>query len=261
MRRMRIDIRTKATVFFVYIMLTILFSDPHLLGTLFLAACGVAFFVRLSWFQFAKILRALWPLLILILVVTSFNLNQSSFKLASSQQVVHSFGLNGRWEITQGGLSLGVAYVIRILIFVLSSLIVQTDTSLEELYQLFRWLRLPNEISFLLMTALRFIPELNKKRLQIIEAQKARGANIQEKGYFNIIRSFLPIVIPLFASSIQMADTLSMAMVSRGFGYTKTWTPPCKLYFRLHDYIMFLVLMAILLGAFYVRIVKHWGCL
>lgn len=261
MKRMKIDVRAKAVFFFAYIMLSILFNDPRFLGGLFLIACGAAFTVRLPWLQFVKTLRSLLPLLILIFVVTSFNLSHTGFQLDSSQQVIYSFDFNGRWEITKGGLSLGLAYAIRIMIFVLSSLIIQTNTSLEELHLLFKWTRLPNEISFLLITALRFIPELNKKRLRITEAQKARGASIQEGGFFHIIRSFLPIVIPLFASSIQMADTLSMAMVSRGFGYTKTWTPAYKLCFRLLDYIIVLMVMVILLVALYVRIVKQWGCL
>ena len=261
MKRMQSDIRVKAIGFIAFMILTFLFNDPRFLAGLFLIACGFAFFGRLSWIRFAKALLPLWPLLVLILIVTSFNLSHTNFILDSSQSVIYSFGSSDRWAITQGGLSLGLTYVIRILIFVLSSLIIQTSTSLEDLFQFFQWTKLPNEISFLLMTALRFIPALNKKRLQISEAQKARGAHNQEDGFFLSIRSFLPIVIPLFASSIQMADTLSMSMVSRGFGYAKTWTPARELRFRFRDYLMIAMTMGLLLMAFYVRIVKQWGCL
>lgn len=257
----QMDIRAKAIVFIGFMLLTFIFNDPRFLTVLLLGACGFAVLCRLPLVRFTQALLPLFPLLVLILAVTSFNLSHTTFQLDSSRPVICSFGLNGRWAITQGGLGLGLTYAIRILIFVLASLIIQTTTSLVDLYELFQWARLPNELSFLLMAALRFIPVLNKKRLQISEAQKARGSFSQENGSLLSIRSFLPIVIPLFANSIQMAETLSMSMVSRGFGYTKTWTPGRELRFKSSDYVIIAITMGLVIFAFYLRIMKQGGCL
>lgn len=66
--------------------------------------------------------------------------------------------------------------------------------------------KVPAEISMMLTMAIRFIPTLDKKRRQIIEAQKARGTKFNEKGIVGSIGSYLPIMIPLFINSIIMAD-------------------------------------------------------
>ncbi|NLI92383.1 MAG: energy-coupling factor transporter transmembrane protein EcfT [Peptococcaceae bacterium] len=238
MQRIRIDIRTKAILFAGYMSMTFFFNDPRYMAGLFFMACAVAFLVRLPWDKVVKFVLPLLPLVLLILVCTGLNINH-----------------------TGGGLALGITYAVRILIFMLASMIVQQNTSQTDLLQLFQWLKFPGEISFLFLTALRFIPALNKKRLQITEAQTARGSTSHTGGFFHSIRSFVPIVIPLFASSIQMANTLSISMVSRGFGYGKTWTPDYKLTFKALDIILLLVAAAVFLLAVYVRFVEKRGCL
>lgn len=260
MPRLRIDIRTKALIFMGYMLMTFFFNDPRYLAVLFFMACSMAFLARLSWNKVVKFVLPLLPFVLLILVCTGLNMNHFSFHQAESERVIYAFGGN-YFLVTQGGLALGITYGVRILIFLLASMVIQQNTSQTELLQLFQWLKFPGEISFLVLTAIRFIPALNKKRQQITEAQTARGSTTQQGRFFASIRSFIPIIIPLFASSIQMANTLSMSMVSRGFGYSKTWTPEYKLTFKFPDYILLLMAATVFLLAVYIRFVEKWGCL
>lgn len=105
---------------------------------------------------------------------------------------------------------------------------------------------LPEEIKSRVQT------ELAKVQLAGYESRKTDELSGGEKQRF---------IIPLFASSIQMAETLSMSIVGRGFGYAETWTPSHQLFFRRQDRIILTIMAGFFILAFYARFVKQWGCL
>lgn len=230
----KLDIRTKSILFLEMSVLTFAFHDPRIMASLFLLVLVTAFVVHVSLKKIFQYLLPLLPLILLVFICTTLNFS----------------------HLHQGGLSEAFTYTFRILIFIMASLIIQQSTSQKDMMQLFQWLRLPAEISFLFITALRFIPALNKKRLQITEAQKARGSLSHQRGFFRPLRSFIPIVIPLFANSIQMANSLSVSLVSRGFGYAKTWMPEYKRPLPKRDILLLSVSTVLFLGAVAWKIVS-----
>ena len=76
---------------------------------------------------------------------------------------------------------------------------------------------LPPQISFVLSLGLGMIPQLTKEIKQVIIAQQARG----HKTNWNIIKSYLPVLLPLFTKSFIRAEQLSISMQARGFELTK----------------------------------------
>ena len=52
---------------------------------------------------------------------------------------------------------------------------------------------------------------------RIMNAQKARGVDFGEGNIIQKVRSIIPILIPLFASSFKRADALAIAMEARGY--------------------------------------------
>ena len=54
-------------------------------------------------------------------------------------------------------------------------------------------------------------------QFRIMNAQRARGVDFGEGNLLQKIRSFIPILIPLFASSFKRADALAIAMEARGY--------------------------------------------
>ena len=63
--------------------------------------------------------------------------------------------------------------------------------------------------------ALRFIPTLLEETDKIIDAQKARGANMEIGNILNRIKAFVPVLVPLFVSSFRRAYDLALAMECR----------------------------------------------
>lgn len=63
--------------------------------------------------------------------------------------------------------------------------------------------------------ALRFVPTILEETKKIISAQKSRGANIDSGKIIERIKSFMPIIIPIFVSSFRRAYDLALAMECR----------------------------------------------
>lgn len=256
-----LDIRTKILGFVGIVVLTFLFADP-LYGLLIALSISVlAFALKLPAKKIKNLLIPLIPLFICIILMTGFAYTPNRFQLTTSRAIL-IYALPGqRLGISIGGIMLGMTFLIRLYIMVLASAILMFISTIHDLIQFFQKLKIPYQISFMITTAIRFIPTIDRKRILILDAQKARGANFNEKGLFGQFKVYIPVMVPLIINSILMADTLAIAMLNRGFGYAKTWTNLQELSFTSKDYwAIFLILLLIGLGL-YIRIGLHQGVL
>ena len=127
--------------------------------------------------------------------------------------------------VTDKGLAkAGVIFCRFILIVVFSTILTLTTTPLsladavEKLLTPFKIIKVPaHEIGLMLSMSLRFVPTLMDDTIRIMNAQRARGVDFGEGNLLQKIRSFIPILIPLFASSFKRADALAIAMEARGY--------------------------------------------
>lgn len=74
-----------------------------------------------------------------------------------------------------------------------------------------------HEIALMLSIALRFVPTLMDETEKIMNAQRARGIDFGEGNLYNQMKSIVPMLIPLFVSSINRAEELATAMEARGY--------------------------------------------
>ena len=73
-----------------------------------------------------------------------------------------------------------------------------------------------HEIGLMLSMSLRFVPTLMDDTTRIMNAQKARGVDFGEGSIVQKVKAMIPILIPLFATSLKRADSLAIAMEARG---------------------------------------------
>jgi energy-coupling factor transport system permease protein len=106
--------------------------------------------------------------------------------------------------------------------------------------------RVPYEFSFAFTTAVRFVPVLAEEAQTIMDAQKARGLELEKGNFLKRIRNYVPVLIPLIVSAIRRSLELAEAMESRAWGATKKRTNLYALKFHRGDY----VLLAITIGIF-----------
>jgi energy-coupling factor transport system permease protein len=112
--------------------------------------------------------------------------------------------------------------------------------------------RVPYEFSFAFTTAVRFVPVLAEEAQTIMDAQKARGLELEKGGFMKRIRNYIPILIPLIVSAIRRSLELAEAMESRAWGAVKKRTNLYALKLHPGDAGMLVITIAILATAVYV---------
>jgi len=147
----------------------------------------------------------------------------------------------------------GLSLSLRIITMVIASTIFTMTTPIDDLLYLLRKLRVSYKIGFVLSTGLRFIPTMEKKANQIIEAQRSRGARFKQGNMIRRIMAYVPVMVPMIVESLRMSENLAMAMVNRGFGATKNWSVVDELQPRAVDYWLSVLLSVVLAAVIYLR--------
>jgi energy-coupling factor transport system permease protein len=114
------------------------------------------------------------------------------------------------------GLEDALLLSMRLFTLLTVSLIFFHVTDPQEMGDALQKLGLPFEFSFILTTAMRYVPLMGRKVRQISDAQQARGIDLKP-GLKNI-PNLMALMIPLLTQSFMLADDLALAMESRGFG-------------------------------------------
>ena len=107
---------------------------------------------------------------------------------------------------------LGYVASIRIIIISLSVLLFLTITSISEIMLLFDFL--PRKILLTFMMTCYFIPGVLNEAEKIKAVQKSRGLKTSR---WIVTSNIASIIVPLLHRVFQRAETLSMAILSRGF--------------------------------------------
>lgn len=223
----KMDARMKVILSVLYIVCTFLCKNVLAFGALLLSAL---FLTLLSRIPFLMIIRALRPLIFIMLFTAVLNLF-----FARGETVLLSFW---RLKITLEGIYSAVFMLVRIITLVLATSLFLTYTTtpialtdaLERLFSPLRVLHVPvHEFAMMTSIALRFIPTLSEETYKIMNAQKARGVDFSNGGLIRRAKALVPILIPLLVSAFRRAEELALAMECRcyrgGQGRTRMTIP------------------------------------
>lgn len=249
----RLDPRTKIIATFVYIISLFLFKgfSGYILATLFLGTCIVLSKVPFSYM--VKGLKAIFMLLMLTVLINMF--------MTPGEALVQL----GRFNITKEGVRTAVFMALRLTYLIIgSSLMTLTTTpnnltdALESLMKPLKRVKFPvHEIAMMMSIALSFIPILIEETDKIMKAQMARGADFENKNIIKRVKSYIPILVPLFISAFRRAGDLAMAMEARCYrgGEGRTKMNPLK--YKKRDYVSFItIILYVTLMIVVPRIVK-----
>lgn len=167
-----------------------------------------------------------------------------------SLEVFSLFGLS----IYSTGIWASARLVLRFtVLFLLLTVSTATLSTLETIHGLDTLLKPLNavkisttHISMIVQVMMRFIPFLALNAEKIAKSQAARGAewDTRKGGLVARARRVLPLIIPLFIISLRQAETLTDAMLARGFDSRRQRTSLQSFSFQVRDGI--LVFLAIL---------------
>ena len=161
------------------------------------------------------LLKSLKAILFLLLFTLVFNL-----LFYKGTDAVYSF-----WKITiyREALIFSAKMILRVTMLVVSASLLTFTTSsvsitdgLESLMKPLAKIKFPvHEFAMMMSIALRFIPTFADETDRIIKAQSSRGAEFDSKNIFKVIKSYVPVLVPLFISAFRRASDLAMAMEAR----------------------------------------------
>lgn len=240
----RLDPRTKLISSIWFILLIFIgsgFWSYALLATVVLTAALISE-IPISYY-----INGLKPLTFLILITVSLQLIFSP-----GDNVLFELG----WlQITLEGLLNAVKIIIRfVLIIFMSTILTLTTTPLEiadgieSLLKPLKKIKIPvEEIALVLSIALRFVPTLIEETEKIMNAQKSRGVEFNAGSIVERMQKIVPLLIPLFISSIDRADQLATAMTARGYQGGDDRTKFRELNWNQRDYLIFIFFVFITL--------------
>ena len=158
--------------------------------------------------------------------------------------------------ITTDGIYKAVFMAVRIiLLIIISSTLTYTTTpndltnAIERLFKPLKFVGLGTVVHMLTMMmtiALRFIPTLIEETQKIMNAQKARGTDIENGGLLSRVKALVPILIPLIILSVRRAYDLAEAMECRCYNGGVGRKQMKQLRLRFSDY--FALFIALLWG-------------
>jgi energy-coupling factor transport system permease protein len=117
-----------------------------------------------------------------------------------------------------GNLETSGLYAVRFLGIVVSTSLFFITTSPDELEQVMKTFRLPRDVVFAFVTAVRFIPVMLLDTMQIMDAQKSRGLELDKGNLVKRARKMIPILVPLVVNAVVRSGELAEAMESRAYG-------------------------------------------
>ncbi len=208
----RLDPRVKLVLTVLYIVALFL---PKTWVGLAIAVALLAAAYALARIPFSMVVKSVRPILLLVTLTAALNLFYNKDGTVLFQWWI--------FTVTDAGLAKTAFIIVRILCLIVgSSLLTYTTTptaltdAIERLLSPLKAVGLNvHELAMMMTIALRFIPTLIEETDKIMSAQKARGADMESGGLLRRIRSLLPVLIPLFASSFRRAYELALAMECR----------------------------------------------
>jgi energy-coupling factor transport system permease protein len=156
--------------------------------------------------------------------------------------------------LTAADVEFAVAMTLRFVVLVESFSVFFLTTSPDHLGLALEQTHVPYEFAFAFTTAVRFVPVLAEEAQTIMDAQKARGLELEKGGFLKRIRNYVPVLIPLIVSAIRRSLELAEAMESRAWGATKKRTNLYALKFHRGDFALLAITIGVLAVAIYVRL-------
>ncbi len=237
----RLDPRTKLLIFMIIFIAVLQFESP-----LWLLPCVALVFLQL-------VIARAWP-----------NLRRIRFVLlvlTVSSLVIWNLFANGItplfWIIEVESLLYSIARTLLMLTIITMGMIMVSTTRNEELVMGMIRLGLPYRVGFAISTSLRLVPTIAANTLIIGQAQRSRGLNLESGNVIERMRKFIPLLIPVFISTIRSTNIFAMALESRGFGARESRTTFLEIKLRTADYLVLIFGLVFVAISIYLNIAGY----
>ncbi|MFA5422051.1 MAG: energy-coupling factor transporter transmembrane protein EcfT [Bacilli bacterium] len=226
-------------------------------GLLFLIILVVLLVSKISFRQLFSSLKALWIMIIILLLINVLVPPIGSARIAFS---IGAFNIY--WE----SILQSAKIILRLVMMISLTLILTATTKPLDLTYALEWYMYPlklikfptHEIAMTISIALRFIPTLLDETMRIMNAQASRGVDFEHGRAKEKIKAILSLIVPLFMSAFQRSEELANAMEARGYNPRAKRTRYRNLHWSMGDTFS-TVFVTLLTAAVIVTSIMNWN--
>ena len=218
----RLDPRTKLLLFLYAFIGLVLYEDP-------LWMLPIALLLLLQT-ALARAWINLWRLRYLLLLLTLWSLVLWNL-FVSGDTPIFLF-------ISKESLLFSIARTMLVLLMIVAGVNLVSTTRNEELVLGLIKFGLPYRVGFALSTSLRLVPTTADSLQTIAQAQRSRGLDLEGGNILERLRKWIPLLIPVFITTIRSTNIFGMALESKGFGARPKRTFYLQIKFRRLDWIL-----------------------
>lgn len=241
----KMDPRIKIVLTFAFVLVIFFCKNFWALG---LMAGFLLIGMLISGVPMKMLIKSLRAILVIICITSILNL----FYITDGKLLFPGTFL----KITDKGLYTAIFMTVRIACLIIgSSLMTFTTTptmltdAIERLLSPLKIFKIQVHTLAMMMTlALRFIPTLIEEIDKIMNAQKARGADLESGNLIQRAKALVPILVPLFVSSFRRAYELAFAMECRCYTGGNNRTRMKQMKFSYLDILFALGMICIIVG-------------
>jgi len=234
----RLDPRVKLIGVALGMIAAVLISNLMAQAVLYAFIIVVLLIARVSWEKFWFAFRTILPVSIMITLLWPLFYRTGTPILFSWGPII----------ITLPSILAGLSSALRINIMAFSAFTLLYTTPQGTLVRGMVRLGLPYEYGLSLAIALRYIPTFGGIILMIMDAQKARGLELDKGNFLRKTLKYVYVMAPVVISALRMADQLSLAIESRAYGAPVKRTYLTDLKMRLTDGVVLVVLVVAFSG-------------
>jgi energy-coupling factor transport system permease protein len=261
----RLDPRARMIFLGCMIFAVFQFWDLRFLLGFLVLALGQTVLARLTWRE----TRRFWLVITfigLVLTLMTAITGRGEFGLYRQEHVVWQspawrlLGLHLSVTLSAERLTFMLSQLTRLFCFAAFAVVVPYTMHPARYGVTFRRLGLSDKFAFAMDLAFRFIPSLGQDFEITLDAQRARGYELERAagGLAQQIRHMAPLIIPITVGSIVGAEEVIDAMDLRAFGTgPRTWYE--DLQYQPRDYVLIALSGLILLGSVLLGLSGHAG--
>lgn len=241
----KFDPRARWIFYFLVLFSVVQFWDIRFLLFFFAITMTQYVLTRLTWADTKRV----W-LFLLIFVVGIVALNTVFTGRGGPQEVLEGghiiwrtewriLGLKIHPTITVERVWFAACQIVRMLAISALFMVVPYTMNPRHYGVTFRRMGIPDRVAFSMDLAFRFVPTLARDFQTTLDAQKARGYELEklEGGVVSQIRKMAPLVVPVTMNAILGGEDITNAMDLRCFGLrARTWVH--QLIYQRRDYLL-----------------------
>lgn len=153
----------------------------------------------------------------------------------------------------------GLSIALRIDTTIIAGVIFLSTTRNEEVAIGLVKLGIPYRFAFAVTTALRLVPTIAGTGFTISQAQRSRGLDLDSGNILQRTRKHVPLLVPVFVTTIRSTNVFSMALESKGFGAGGKRTFYLQTAMGRRDAVVLVVFVVLLAGAIALRVAGYGG--